>query len=64
MSFFFVLAMYILDLFIFLISISFMVCNVIWKWVFFKPLLHYPKTKDEIVNVCISEKRHHIHANK
>lgn len=31
---------------------------------FFAPLLHSPKNKDEIVNVCINIKRHHIHANK
>ncbi len=61
---FFVLAMYVLDLFIFLISISFMICNINWKWVFFAPLLHSPKNKDEIVNVRINIKRHHIHANK
>jgi uncharacterized membrane protein len=44
---FFVLAMYILDLLIFLISISFMICNINWKWVLFEPLLHSSKNKDE-----------------
>ncbi len=64
MSFYFCFGYVSFRLFIFLISISFMICNVNWKWVFFEPLLHYPKNKDEIVNVCINAKRHHIHANK